>query len=106
MRKNFMIHIFFDLETTGFSSVQDKVIEIAAAAVDLKTGKIIETFQTFSNPGVSIPSKITEITSITDKMVANAPTEVIAFEMFAEFLNKYDNIEALCGHNINPFHVK
>lgn len=101
-----MIHIFFDLETTGFSSVSDKVIEIAAAAVDMNTNKVIETFQTFINPGIAIPNKITEITSITDKMVADAPTETIGFEMFAEFLKKYENMEALCGHNIKTFDMK
>lgn len=101
-----MIHIFFDLETTGFSAATDKVIEIAAAAVDTQTNKVLETFQTFINPGVAIPSKITEITSITDSMVANAPTELKGFEMFAEFLKKYEHATALAGHNIKSFDMK
>lgn len=101
-----MIHIFFDLETTGFSSATDKVIEIAAAAVDMNTNKILETFQTFINPGFSIPSKITEITSITDSMVAHAPTEEVGFNMFRDFLNKYEDMTAICGHNIKAFDLR
>ncbi len=101
-----MIYIFFDLETTGFSAVSDKVIEIAAAAVDIGTHKVLETFQTFVNPGVAIPAKITEITSITDRDVANAPTELKAFEDFAKFLKKYDGYQAICGHNIQTFDLK
>lgn len=102
-----MTYIFFDLETTGFNSVTDRVIEIAAAAVDAETLKVKETFQTFVNPGVGIPPKITEITSITDSMVAHAPTETVAFEEYAKFLKKYETeTKAVCGHNIKTFDMK
>lgn len=100
-----MIYIFFDLETTGFVHTRDKVIEIAAAAVDMENYKILETFQTFANPGTSIPEKITQITSITDYDVRNAPTEEQAFIDFANFLKKYD-YAALAGHNVKSFDSK
>lgn len=100
-----MIYLFFDLETTGFSNTTDKVIEIAAAAYDMNTNSIIETFQTFINPGVSIPPKITEITSITNQMVKHAPTEQKAFEDFSAFIKKH-NPSFMAGHNIRSFDMK
>ena len=100
-----MIYIFFDLETTGFSEVTDKVIEIAAAAIDMTNHKVVETFQTFVNPESPIPSKITAITSITDADIAGAPTELRAFENFAAFLDKH-NPQVIAGHNIASFDMR
>lgn len=100
-----MIKVFFDLETTGFSEKFDKVIEIAAIAIDDETQKVISTFQSFVNPGISIPAKITQITSITNETVKDAPTEVMAFEKFDEFLNSIE-YEMLCGHNIDAFDMR
>lgn len=100
-----MIYLFFDLETTGFREVTDRVIEIAAAAVDMNTHKIIETYQTFVNPEIDIPAKITEITSITNDMVKNGATEIRAFEGFADFLEKHNPVK-ICGHNIDAFDMR
>lgn len=100
-----MIKLFFDLETTGFSEKNDKVIEIAAQVLNEDTGKVLGTFQTFINPGVSIPARITEITGIDNKMVTDAPSEQLAFEDFAKFLKEHD-YDMLAGHNINAFDMR
>ena len=42
----------FDLETTGFSPIKDKIIEIGAVKVE--NGKITERFSTFVNPKVQM----------------------------------------------------
>lgn len=69
-------YVVFDLETTGFSPIQDKIIEIGAVKVE--NGKITEKFSTFVNPGIPIPFKITQLTNITDAMVVDAePIETI-----------------------------
>lgn len=64
-------YVVFDLETTGFSPIKDKIIEIGAVKVE--RGKITERFSTFVNPKVPIPFQITQLTSITDQMVMDAP---------------------------------
>lgn len=63
-------YVVFDIETTGFSVTYDRIIQIAARKV--LHGQVIETFESFVNPKMPIPKKITEITSITDEMVAEA----------------------------------
>ncbi len=64
--------VVFDFETTGLSPKNCNIIEIGA--VKVKKGSIIETFQTLINPHESIPDEITEITHISNEMVANAPS--------------------------------
>lgn len=63
--------VVFDVETTGFDSVENEIIEIGA--VKLKEGKMCETFSTFVKPAKPIPDEITKLTTITDDMVKDAP---------------------------------
>ena len=62
--------VVFDIETTGFSSEKDHIIEIGA--VKILHGEIIDRMDVFVNPKVPIPYRITELTSIDDSMVENA----------------------------------
>lgn len=64
-------YVVFDLETTGFSPLNNKIIEIGA--VKVTGGKITERFSGFVNPEVPIPFKIEELTHIRDEMVLDAP---------------------------------
>jgi len=77
--------VIFDIETTGFSPVNDRITEIGA--VRWKNGEVLETFSTFVDPGVKIPARITEITGITDEMVVGAPSQSQAVAMFLDFCN-------------------
>lgn len=60
----------FDIETTGFSHFQESIIEIGA--VRIRDGQKIGEFSSFIRPPKPIPARITELTSITDAMVADA----------------------------------
>ncbi len=75
--------VVFDIETTGLSSVTDKIIEIGA--VRCKGDEILDRFDTFVNPGFHIPEEITRLTSITDEDVADAPDIKTALQAFLEF---------------------
>ncbi len=86
-------YVVFDLETTGFSSIKDKIIEIGA--VKVIDGKITEKFSTFVNPKVPIPFEITQLTSITDQMVLEAPDIETVLPEFLEFVGD----AVLVAHN-------
>ena len=76
-------YVVFDLETTGFSPVANRIIEIGA--VKVADGKITEKFSTFVNPQVPIPYRIEELTGINDNMVLDAPTIETILPEFLKF---------------------
>ncbi len=87
-------YVAFDLETTGLDADNDSIIEIGALKVI--DGKVCERFIEFAKPLNPISPKITEITGITNAMVANArPTKDIIRD-FISFCEEY----VLLGHNI------
>ena len=77
--------VVFDVETTGLSVEYNEIIEIGA--VKVKDGLIIDTFSTFVKPNESITEFITNLTSITNEMVMNAPKIEDVFEDFVKFID-------------------
>jgi len=77
--------IVFDIETTGFSAKNDKIIEIGA--VKIKNREVIDTFSEFIYPKCKIPYKITELTGITDEMVKDADPIELVLPKFMEFID-------------------
>lgn len=86
--------IVFDVETTGLNPRTDRLTEIGA--VKIRNMQVIDSFGTMVNPQKHIPIKITEITGISNEMVANAPDEQEALRDFLEFCG--DN-PILIAHN-------
>ncbi len=86
-------YVVFDLETTGFSPIKDKIIEIGAVKVE--NGVIRDHYSTFVNPGVPIPFQITQLTSITDQMVMGSPDIETVLPEFLEFVGD----AVLVAHN-------
>ena len=90
----------FDTETTGLDPGVEYLTEIGGVIV--RNGEVVEEFDTFVKPGKPITPKITELTGITNEMVADAPGEKEALEAFLKFAG--DRI--LVGHNVHAFDMR
>ncbi len=85
--------VVFDIETTGFSPVNDRIIEIGA--VKVKDGKITDRFSVFVNPERPIPFRIEQLTGIHDSMVVDADTIEKVLPEFLDFCGE----AVLAAHN-------
>ena len=87
-------YVVFDVETTGLSAERDRLIEIAA--VKVKNGAEIDSFESYINPQRPISELITRLTSITNDDVKDAPLEK---EVMTNFYNWIDEDDILVAHN-------
>lgn len=83
-----------DLETTGGTAADGGITEIGA--VKVRGGERLATFQTFVNPGHSVPRQITLLTGITTAMVQGAPPPESVLPTFLEFIGD----AVVVGHNV------
>ena len=90
----------FDTETTGLDPGVEYLTEIGAVIV--RNGEVVEEFDTFVKPGKPITPKITELTGITNEMVADAPGEKEALEAFLRFADG----RILVAHNAHAFDIR
>ncbi|MDE6476948.1 MAG: hypothetical protein K2L48_01965 [Mycoplasmoidaceae bacterium] len=63
-------YVVFDLETTGLFNEYEDIIEFGA--VKVQNGMIVDTIDMFIKPSKPLPSKIVELTHITDAMLEDA----------------------------------
>jgi len=83
-----------DFETTGISPDQgDRATEVAI--VLMEGDRVVDRFQSLMNAGVRIPSFITQLTGISNAMVAAAPD---AAEVMAE-AGRFVGSTPLVAHN-------
>jgi DNA polymerase III epsilon subunit family exonuclease len=89
-----------DLETSGGSPKSGAgITEIGV--VKVRGGTILGTFQSFIDPGHSLPPFITQLTGITDEMLLSAPYIDEVLPTLFEFLGTADET-VLVAHN-SPF---
>ena len=83
-----------DFETTGLSpACGDRATEVAI--VLLEDGRVVDRYQSLINAGVRIPAFITQLTGITNAMVAGAPE---AAQVMAE-ASRFVGHAPLVAHN-------
>ena len=88
------VRVAIDLETTGLHPDQDAIIEIGA--VRFTGTEVLETFETFVSPGISLPYRIRRLTGINDAQLraARPMTEIIPE------LRAFIGDNPLVGHSI------
>ena len=90
---------FFDIETTGLSVSDDRIVELALIRVSPQ-GDVLERVRRF-NPGIPIPPEVTEIHGIRDEDVANEAPFCSRAKSLAQLLEPCD----LAGFNIRRFDI-
>jgi len=86
--------VMIDFETTGLSpDMGDRITEVAALRIE--DGRITERYVSLINCGVRIPSFITGLTGITQRMVDNAPPVAEVVPALLDFIGA----DALAAHN-------
>ena len=88
-------YVVVDIETTGLSPQYDEIIEIVA--IKYKSGEKADVFSTLVKPEYEIDEYITELTGITNEMVATAPKIADCIAEFKEFIGN----EIIVGYNVN-----
>lgn len=84
-----------DVETTGLSARNNRIIEIGI--VKVKNLKITDKFTTLINPGCEIPYFITQFTGIANDDVQYSPSFYDTAEDIEEFIGN----SIICGHNLS-----
>ena len=92
------VFVVFDIETTGLSILDDEIIEISA--IKIQGQQTIDRFDTFVKAHRPLSNFTTELTTITDQDLKDAPDLDTVMKKFHEFING----SVLVAHNA-PFDV-
>ena len=89
--------VFFDLETTGVDTVNDRIVEVSMIKIMPSGEEVVRTRRI--NPQMHIPEQATAIHGITDEMVKDEPTFAQIAKSMAQFIEGCD----FGGFNSNRF---
>ena len=91
-------YMAFDIETTGLSSITDRIVELGA--VLFENGNPVKKFSSLVNPNQLISAEATKVNKISNEMIQNAPQEKDIYPELVEFLNNVLVGETIiCAHN-------
>ncbi|MEI6532232.1 MAG: exonuclease domain-containing protein [Candidatus Roizmanbacteria bacterium] len=85
---------FVDIETTGTSHENDRIIEIGVLRV--QNGEVIETFSSLINPQVEVPDFIQRMTGIDTNLLHSAPL----FSEVADTIFRLVDTSVFVAHNV------
>ena len=88
--------VAIDLETTGLDPQKDTIIEVGAVRFR-PDGTILATYQQLVNPGRRLAFRISQLTGITDQMLAQAPT----WEQVRREVDAFIGDAPVVGHNVS-----
>lgn len=91
-------YCILDLETSGFSAVNDEIIEVGILKV--KNNKIIDKFHSYIKPKSKLRENIIEITNITNEMLNDKENIKNVFPKIIDFLGNEKDV-VIVGHNVN-----
>ncbi|MBO7467631.1 MAG: 3'-5' exonuclease [Bacteroidaceae bacterium] len=91
--------VFFDLETTGTSVTNDRIVEISYLKVFPDGREISKTSRV--NPGMPIPPQATSVHHISDEDVKDCPTFA---QIAREIANVFEGSD-IAGFNSNRFDI-
>ncbi|HOK39827.1 MAG TPA: 3'-5' exonuclease [bacterium] len=74
VKKKSKEYIIFDLETTGLSVTQDRIVEFACCIVNNKGQEVDERLELLINPEIPIPERVIKIHGIRNEYVKDKPT--------------------------------
>lgn len=85
------IGVIVDFETTGLDPAKDEIIEVAMikfrySATDEITG-VSGVFQSYNEPSIPIPALVTDLTGITNEMVAGHRIDIASVQAFVADAN-------------------
>lgn len=87
-------YVVFDIETTGFNPINDKIIEIGA--VKYINNKKVDEFSYLINPKIKLPDIITKVTGITDDDLIGKSYIEDVLPKFLDFIEGF----TIIGHNV------
>lgn len=91
-------YIAFDVETTGLSPYNDRIIELGA--VLFENGIPVKKYGTLVNAMVNIPSAASKVNHITNQMIKGAPSEKESYIKLIDFLgDALQEKTVICAHN-------
>ena len=94
------VYVSIDFETTGLNWDTDKIIEIGA--VRFQGDRVLDTLETFVDPGCSVPARVTQITGIRTADVKGQPRIADVAPELRAFVGS--DVAALIGHYA-PFEI-
>lgn len=91
--------VFFDIEATGLSIIQDRIVQVSFLKISPDGKQETKTY--LFNPEINIPEEVVAIHGITNEMVKNAPLFKDNAKEIYQFINSCD----LGGFNLLKFDV-
>lgn len=91
--KDFDNYVVLDLETSGFSTKTDEILELCVLRI--RNNEIVDSFKSLLNPIFSIDERASKVNKIFDEDVVNAPTPNEIIPIVYDFIGD----DVIVAHN-------